>query len=383
MKRTAMVLSCLSLLALIFACAPEAPVNPVHLSVVSVSGAHAAGASAAAAARSFDMPIDSGHIDSGPPTSLTFTLYRIVLMGTLRGGGTVQNVWESEDGEPITVSGSGAIDLTGVEDIADVPVGEVTGVKPVISPRATLIGQIANAHVAGQTVSVLYTKAAYAYDALTKEGGAASWNDFTVGPAQEVETYFNGGDNLVEQEIECPVSYTLAAGAEPTLTILFDISRALRFYDGLSLVGGGGPTPDDLDGKAYFFSHSVLTKSIVCFFGEAGSIQGYQTLYDNTAASAQNLIPGWMTLIFDAGGDIKSGILIGDDDNAGTVLKGLVRSSTTTAPGVHSFTYDISDATVTGFVKPTILGTSVDAAWLQNSPLTGGGTARYTLKLEL
>jgi len=81
--------------------------------------------------------------------------------------------------------------------------------------------------------------------------------------------------------------------------------------------------------------------------------------------------------------DIQSGILIGDDDNAGTVLKGLVRSSTatTTSAGVCDFTYDISNVTVTGFTKAAILGAYADATWAKS---TAGdpGMARYTLKLE-
>jgi hypothetical protein len=389
MKRMALVPAGLAVLALLSACNPNGSGSraPDHLSVVSVSGAHAAGRAAFSLARSLDNPIVYGHIDSGPPTSLTFTLYQIQLEGTFGGGGgIVQSIWESTAGQAITVSGSGAIDLTGVEDIANLPVGTVTGVKLVISPRATMSGQLEGAHVAGTTVPVLYTKAASSYDALTKTGGAASYADFTTGPAEPVDTYFNGGDNLVRQEIGCPVSYTLAAGATPSLTILFDISRALRFYDGLDPRGaGGGPSPSDLYDKAYFFSHSVLTNSIVCFFGEAGSIQGYQTLYDNTAASATSVIPGWMTLVFDAAGDIQSGILIGDDDNAGTVLKGLVQKSTatTTSAGVYDFTYDISNVTVTGFAKVTTVDAYVDAPWLQNIPPHGGGTARYTLKLQL
>lgn len=357
------------------------PAGPEHLAVIGVSGA---AASRAALPRALDFdtaPISRGHIDAGPPEYLRFTLFRILLIGNFEGGGTVQKIWDSPEGQAVTVDRSGAIDLSGMQDISGLPTGTATGVKLVISPRARMKGSL-EARFAGDVAATVHTKAAGAYDALSKTGGAADINAFSAGPAEEIETYFNGGDNLVEQEILCPVDdYVLAAGAAPKLTILFDVSRALRFYDGLG-GAGKGPSPSDLDDKAYFFSHSVLTNSIVCYFGDAGSIHGYRTLYDNQNAGATALIPGWATFIFDPAGELQSGLLIGDDDNAGTVLKGLVTSSTSTA-GVFDFSYDISEVTVTGFSPPAAVGDSEEVSWTQTSAANGGGAARFTLALKL
>lgn len=357
------------------------PAAPEHLAVIGVSGG-AASRTIQSQALDFDAaPIARGHIDAGPPEYLRFTLFRILLLGSFEGGGTVQKIWDSPEGQAITVDRSGAIDLTGLQDISGLPTGTVTGVKLVVSPRARMKGSLA-ARFAGDVEATVHTKAAGAYDALAKTGGADGIGAFAAGPAEEIETYFNGGDNLVEQEIQCPVAnYVLAAGAAPKLSILFDVSRALRFYDGLG-GAGKGPSPSDLDSKAYFFSHSVLTNSIVCYFGDAGSIQGYRTLYDNQNASAVNLIPGWATFIFDPAGKLQSGLLIGDDDNAGTVLKGLVTSSTSTA-GVFDFSYDISEVTVTGFSPPAAVGSSEDVSWTQASAANGGGAARFTLALKM
>jgi hypothetical protein len=83
-----------------------------------------------------------------------------------------------------------------------------------------------------------------------------------------------------------------------------------------------------------------------------------------------------MTLIFTPSGDIQSGLLIGDDDNAETVLKGLVLDSVTTAPGVYSFSYDISSVAVSSFHKVSALDWYSDATWVQTRSPFDSGTAR-------
>jgi hypothetical protein len=367
---------------------PTPPAPPSHLAMIAVSGDQAD--TSAASAKSLDVPVwGRGSIDSGPPTEFTFTLKRILLEGTFDGGGVVQEIWSSTEGVQITVSGSGDVDLGGVSDISNLPVGTVTGVKLTVAAEASITGELVNASfydpdTAGvMTIEHLYTKTAYAYNSLDKTGGGAL-ADFQTGPAEPVAVYWNGGDNLVDQEIEFPVSYTLAAGDEPKLTILVDVSRALRFYDGLDTLSG--PTPSDLKDSAYFFSHSVLTNAIACFFGDAGSIQGYQTVFDVTAGVAEAVdIPGWLTLVYGSSGDILSGILIGDDDNALTVAKGMVQSPVTVSTGSYTFSYDISGVDVTGFTKVTALDGFDDVDWQQQSSMSTdfGGTARFTLKLEL
>jgi hypothetical protein len=359
---------------------------PSHLSLIAVSGA---ATSHAVTARSLDTPAwGYGRIVAGPPDEFIFTLKRILLEGTFEGGGTVAVIWSDTNGKDITVSSTGAVDLGGLQDISNVPTGTVTGVKITVAARATITGSISNASFANPSnpanpptvVPALYTKSAKSYDALVQTGGG-TLTDFETGPAEPTYVYWNGGDNLVDQEIETPVSCTLQAGDSPTLTILIDVSRALRFYDGL---GASGPNPSDLGSAAYFFSHSVLSHSIACFLGGYGSIQGYETVFDVTQhVSSAVDIPGWMTVVYDGSGNIQSAILSGDDDNALTVAKGLVTTSTTTSPGVYTFHYDITEATVTGFTRVSTVGSSSDASWAQPGGSLYGGDARFILRLAL
>ena len=328
-----------------------------------------------------------GTIDSGPPAEFVFTLKRILLEGTFADGGTAAEIWSDSVGKEITVSGSGAADLSGLADIHDVPTGAVTGVKITVAAQAKITGELVNAQFAdplgGSAVTIphLYTSAGVSYDSLHKTGGG-TLADFQTGPAEQTYVYWNGGDNLVDQEIVTPLSCTLNAGDQPKLTILLDVSRALRFYNGLDPVQG--PTPSDLHDRCYFFSHSVLTSSIACFFGDPGSIQGYQTVFDVTANVNQPIdIPGWMTLVYDAAGDIQSGILTGDDDNALTVAKGLVTGPVTTGPGAYTFGYTISTVDVTGFAKVSAIGAYDDVSWQQTAGHLFAGTARFTLGLQL
>jgi hypothetical protein len=369
-------------------CGPGTPAAPSHLALIAVSGAQA---SHAIGARSLDTPVwGRGSIDSGPPTEFTFTLKRIALDGVFDGGATIAEIWSDAEGQDITVSGSGAADLSGIADISNLPTGTVTGVKITVAAQAKITGELVDAQfsdVPGTIYSIphLYTKSDFSYDSLNQSGGGVV-ADFTTGPAEQTFVYWNGGDNPVDQEISTPVSYTLTAGSDAKLTILLDVSRALRFYDGL---GSQGPNPSDLANKAYFFSHSVLTNSIACFFGNPGSIDGYQTVFDVSSQLSGDPIevdiPGWMTVVYDANGDIQSGILSGDDDNALTVAKGLITSSTQSPTGVYDFGYSISAADVTGLARVSTLGSYADAPWAQDGTTTYqfSGNARFTLKLQL
>jgi hypothetical protein len=373
-------------LVFLAACAPPDDGIPDGFSIISVRGPQASKGLSGARAFNESLPIAYGHIDSGSPEYLRFTLYKILLNGSFADGGSVANIWDQAAGVEISVGPNGEVDLTGVPDVGALPVGTVTSVKLCMSEEAKIKGSLTNARFDGVSGgTTLYTKAALAYNAHALQGGGAL-ADFTTGPSEETSVWFNGdeGNVLGYKEFEFPASAVLAAGDERPLTILFDISRALRFYDG---AGGAnsGPSPADSSANAYFFSHSVLTKSIACFFGEPGSIEGYSTLYENSAALAQNLIPGWMTLVLDGSGGILSGLLVGDDDNAGTVLKGLITAHSANPAAGVDFSYDISMATVSGFVAPAAVGGYADAAWTQDglAGRTGGGTARFTLQLKI
>jgi hypothetical protein len=172
----------------------------------------------------------------------------------------------------------------------------------------------------------------------------------------------------------------------PALTILFDLSRALRFYDGWNRQNQGGVNPPDPANKAYFFCHSVFWCSVAAFFGDVGEIQGYQTLYSHISGTNNTGIPGWMTIICNPAGDILSGILIGDDDNALTVAKGMI--DTVKAGTTYTFHYTISNVVITEFNKLTVLGDSVFVRWNQRPPADPRrnpplfGKARFNLRFK-
>jgi hypothetical protein len=174
-------------------------------------------------------------------------------------------------------------------------------------------------------------------------------------------------------------TYDSTAGA-PSLSILFDLSRMLRFYNGCNLQHEGGVNPPDPADKAYFFCHSVFGLSVAAFFGPAGQIQGYETVYNANNEG----VPGWMTIVCNPDGDILSGLLIGNDDNALTIAKGNLTSVSGTNP--YDFHYSISNVDVTGFEKLTDLGDSTDVSWHQLPDSSGTpertGDARFFLRFQ-
>lgn len=90
-----------------------------------------------------------------------------------------------------------------------------------------------------------------------------------------------------------------------------------------------------------------------------------------------------MTLVYNPDGDIQSGILIGDDDNALTVAKGNITSATTLGGRNFNFSYDISGVTVSGFHKVTTLEDYSNKSWVQTiAPNYFAGTARFILKYQ-
>ena len=383
--RLVTVISLLGIMLIIFSSCGiiNHPHHPSHLSIISVSGSQFSASGLGVGTRSLDEPVwGRGHIDSGPPDYVKITLKSVILQGDF-GDTDHALIWSSPNGTEVTISGSGNVDLSGLPDISNLPEGTVTSVKLTFDAFGKFCGHLSNAQFAdGLTIPDLYTKSAYAYNAYAPpSGGSDNYIDFKTGPAEETSVAFNGGDGP-DEVIETPVSYELVAGVTPKLTILIDISRMLRFYDGLS--PDSGPNPSDLKNKAYFFCHSVIRNSIACFFGDPGSIQGYQVIYDVTQNVNSTVdIPAWMTLIYDPNGDIQSGILIGDDDNALTVAKGMITTSTTRVDGDYDFHYDISEVNVSGFHKVSTLEDYSEASWTQTINPDFAGTARFILKFQM
>jgi hypothetical protein len=357
-----------------------------------------------------------GWINSGPPEHATLTLTRIALV---RQDSSTSVLWEGEaalrlDGTPVDVSAINAA----AQPVAPGPITAVhTTVKTVAQMKGVFTGTFntaTNAFV--PATKTYYTKADAAYNVATSQGGAADATHFETGPAEEVDVWLGG--NPTELDIETPSSTVIQAGAPTRLTLLFDTSRLLRFYNGLS--PQSGPNPADPADRAYFFAHSLGGTFAAAFFGDPGRIEGYRTVYSCAREDGNGEgVTGWMTIIFDASGGFLSGLLMGDDDNALTVAKGRISSFTGTPIGdagvagddagvadddagagggdagvgssdassaavgpPYTFVYDIATATVSGFVPATAASHYTPLATFSAQSGTRTGEAYFQLQLK-
>jgi hypothetical protein len=284
-----------------------------------------------------------GYINSGEPDYLKITMTKIRIEGDW---GDTDTLWEGEkelvlDGTPVDIS-----DIA--QDFNTIHTGTATKISLTFKSTAKVKGTLtANFNLGSLTV---HTKGAYAYDAVNHTGGANSYTAFTSGSAEEMDLPLSGDGDTITIEADCNTPIT-EDGAN-NLTILFDTSRVLRFYDGGN-PGGSGVNPPDPGNKAYFFGHSLLSTFIAPFFGTPGRIEGYKAFYSATAGGG---VYAWMTLVYDGDGNFLKGMLMGDDDNALTIAKGRVLTFEDGASaGTYDFTYDTANGSVTGFSRVSTL----------------------------
>jgi hypothetical protein len=228
-----------------------------------------------------------------------------------------------------------------------------------------------------------YTKYAYSYNAESNTGGADAtvgrYLAFETAPAESSSICLQGSTNGAAM-VSTPTNYKYdTAQAAPSLTIVFDLSRVLRFYNGCNLLHSGGVNGNDPANKAYFFGHSVFCGSLAAFFGTPGQIQGYADVYNCTGGNCG--VKGWMTIICNPAGEIIQGILIGNDDNDFTIAKGII--TTVSGANPFDFHYSGSNVDITGFTKGSALGDSTIVAWHQLATEGGNpertGHAKFTL----
>ena len=332
-----------------------------------------------------------GWINSGFPDYIKVTLKQILVRYDFGD----QIAWSGS--KELTMDGSGNIDTSGMTLILSTHT--MTKVNLTFATEAKIKGTLtAMFNIAPSSVShnevlkTFYTKAAYPYDAVAHTGGAADFTPFETGPAEEASV--SVGSDASETVVELPILSGEIDISSPTLTILVDLNRMLRFYDGLNEINHGGVGPADLADKAYFFSDSTFRGSIAAFLGTPGTIQGYQTEF--AAYYADKVIPegvpGWMTIMFDAQGNFLSGLLMGDDDNSLTIAKGPVDSYSDSG---QEFVYSIGAANgvqrifqVNNFVRQTTLNSaSPVATWIQTQAesadaVTFHGEAIFTLLFQ-
>ena len=293
-----------------------------------------------------DPTFIAGYIDSGPPDYLIVTLEAIYL----EGPDQAVLVWEGE--KDIMLDGSD-VDLSELNsELGQIPVGTYNRLKLSFNSTARIKGTLTGTfdtdpNIGSQEETLkLYTKSnpAYAYyhDPVTPTGGVDDYSVFEIAPAEEMDVSIGAsGDTLL---VQSDYELEIVEGDNPTVTILFDLNRMLRFYNGMNPdLGHGGVNPGDPTDKAYFFAHSVFGDSIGIFLGDAGRIEGYQAIYvnydDHIGDGTEAGVEAWMTLVFDSDDNFLSGHLIGDDDNALTVAKGQISTYTVNVDGSADFTY--------------------------------------------
>jgi len=209
-----------------------------------------------------------GWINSGAPDYIKVTLNEISVQSDVGR----QVAWSGS--KELYIDGSGDIDTGGITLTFSTTTAKITKVHLTFETVAKIKGTLTeNFNIAPasathtEALKTFYTKAAYPYDAVAHTGGAANFTPYETGPAEETSVSLGGVGS--ETNIELPISGDINFST-PTLTILVDIDRMLRFYDGLNGLGYGGVNPVDPSGKAYFFCHSLFRYSIAAFLGTPG-----------------------------------------------------------------------------------------------------------------
>ncbi|MEY4615539.1 MAG: hypothetical protein RJB66_499 [Pseudomonadota bacterium] len=148
------------------------------------------------------------------------------------------------------------------------------------------------------------------------------------------------GGETFQKEYMIAGGITVGGDSTPSITLLIDTGRLLRFYNANTNFSTPGPSYSSLASKAFFFT-TVFEESTYIFVGTPGSVLGYRWATsaanwsqgsapgDRLCASSCSIIAGWMTLILDPSGNPILASLMPDDDNSFTVIKGANYSTTT------------------------------------------------------
>jgi hypothetical protein len=367
-----------------------------HITSVSPLGLNTQALGKRTAEAFVEPTINPGFINSGAPDYLTVRLKQIrvvnndSIIDTTSHSVFSKVVWKGE--KTLKLTGSGNVDVGDIV-LDSFPTCKITGIELSFNDSAIIKGKVegtfnkdtSNSQFLGES-KTFFTKYTYGYNAESNTGGADAsvgrYAAFDSGPAESTSICLQGSANGEAMTIT-PTNYTFdTAGPAPSLTILVDLSRVLRFYNGCNLSHSGGVNGNDPANKAYFFCHSVFGASIAAFFGTPGQIQGYASVYNCTNGNCG--VKAWMTIICNPAGQIISGILIGNDDNDFTIAKGYITTVTGTNP--IDFHYALSNVDITGFSKGSALKDSTIVAWHQLATEGGNpertGHAKFTLEFK-
>ncbi len=122
--------------------------------------------------------------------------------------------------------------------------------------------------------------------------------------------------------VDNPVAFTVSEAGEARLTLAVDLNRQLRYFAN-TREDFNPPNPSMKTGTSYFFT-TIFPLSTMAAAGDTASIEGYELALD----AGGSLIKEWMTVVRDAAGAAVTGVVIPDDDNTLTLLKGRLDPST-------------------------------------------------------
>jgi hypothetical protein len=234
-----------------------------------------------------------------------------------------------------------------------------------------------------------------------------------------VPTSYYEGEGVSAQEIEVPLEWLDATTAmdltsevtyrfntpetvvdeenQPTLTLAIDLNTMLSFEANTRTEGtnpfnsGVGTTPATYD-KAFFYA-SRINNQMMAFLGEVGDIHGYSVnscYFNNNDTSDARAVKSWMTVIFDAAGDIATGLVTPTDAAGYVLLKGDIHAATMATDGTFDLDicggYDVTPGGTCHQLNNYLPLESVDQTGnLSKEDMTSGreadGTWDYTRKL--
>jgi hypothetical protein len=358
------------------------------LTVRSVSGGTSSRGIGSKAMMAPAPAITDSYTSSGAPDYVVFTLTAIQVTYS---DGSGRTAWSGT--QDVKVTGSGVADTSSIT-LSDMPAGVIDSVSITFKSRALMKGSLTASVPNGSggfMNTTVYTKASYGYD-MNTTGGAPDASAFTTGPAEEMPVYFHWNDELTAV---IPASAVIVAGQPYSFTLLVDLSRLLRFYNGAN--GTNAPEPQLLGTIAYFYGGNTAMQSIAGYFGSAGSIQGYSvtmSIYNlgdtiDGVTAPYGADRGWATIILDSAGVPIGGAFTRDFDFGNCESKGPVSLITANTDGSYDVEFGFASgslgvAVLKGFrVATTIGGPAQTYQWTDiGANATAKGEADLTLQMS-
>ena len=213
------------------------------------------------------------------------------------------------------------------------------------------------------------------------------WLNDTAGDlTAEVTYYFNTPDTVVDEE------------NQPTLTLALDLNTMLSFEantrtEGTNSFNSGADMSGGAKYDKAFFYTSRINNQMMAFLGDVGDIHGYKVdscYFFNEDTSDARAVKSWMTVIFDADGNVATGLVTPTDAAGFVLLKGDIHAATKESDGTFDLDicggYDVTPGGTCSQLNNYLPLESVDqtASLPKEDMIPNGdsaGTWEYTRKL--